>query len=382
MNRIPVAGPSITDLELAYVADAARNGWYEEAGTFLTKFEAAFALHTKRRHAVALPSCTSALHLALAAIGVGTGDEVIVPDCTWIASAAPIQYVGGSAVLADIDRRTWCLSPESFEDAITPATKAVIVVDLYGHMPDWDRIVEIADRYGIVVIEDAAEAIGSTYRGRPAGSFGAFSTFSFHGSKTLTTGEGGMLVCDDDKLFARVQKLRDHGRIPGDVMFFNDEVAFKYKMSPIQAALGLAQLERLDELVAIKRQIFGWYQQFLGHWNAVQLNPDFEQVHNSYWMSTTIVDPSLGLRKEKLIPALKARGVDVRPFFYPLSAIPAYSASHQAARARQLNRVAYEVSATGINLPSALRLNRQDVETVSNILKEVVGALGSRFVNP
>jgi perosamine synthetase len=349
--------------------------WYGNANDFHRRFEQAFAVHCGRRHAVSLPSATSGLHLALAALGIGAGDEVIVPDATWIASVAPVRYVGAEPVFVDIDLASWSLSPEAFEAAITPRTKAAIVVDLYGSMPDWDLLAAIAQRHGVVLIEDAAEAIGSTWRGRPAGSFGAMAVFSFHGSKTLTTGEGGMLVLDDDLLLARILQLRDHGRAPGDVMFFNEEVGFKYKMSSMQAALGLAQLERLDELVDAKRRIFGWYREALRGWNDGTLNPDIEGLHNSYWMTTVVLQPDLGIRKEALIPLLKQRGIDVRPFFYPLSAIPAFRDTPAAILARQRNPNAYAVTPFGINLPSALALDQDDVERVCAELKDTVQSL-------
>src|SRR5262249_26716 len=183
---------------------------------------------------------TSAIDVAVAALEVRAGDEVIVPDLTWIASAAPISYVGASPIFADVDSTTWCLSAESFAETITPRTKAVIPVDLYGGMPDMEAIRAVARQFGIAVIEDAAEAIGSEFRGRRAGRVGDIGVFSFHGSKTLTTGEGGMLVTNDDAVHARVLALRDHGRPPGDRAFWNTEVAYKYKMSALQAALGLA----------------------------------------------------------------------------------------------------------------------------------------------
>lgn len=367
MKAIPVAGPSITQKEIDYVTDAVTSAWYGSANKYHGRFEEAFASHCGRKHAVSLPSCTAGLHLALLALGVGPGDEVIVPDATWIASVAPVRYVGATPVFVDIDRDSWCLSPAAFEAAITKRTKAAVVVDLYGSMPDWDALNAIAEARGVALIEDAAEAIGSRWRERPAGSFGTLSAFSFHGSKTLTTGEGGMLVLDDDAILARVLQLRDHGRAPGDTMFFNEEVGWKYKMSSMQAALGLAQLERVDELVARKREIFSWYREALQGWNGVSLNPDVEGLHNSYWMSTIVLDTRLGITKEELIPRLKAEGVDARPFFYPLSAIPAFRDTPQAKVARA-NRIAYEVSASGINLPSALSLTKEDVQQVVAVL--------------
>ena len=376
MKRIPISGPSITAKEIAYVTQAVTEAWYDRANEFPLKFEAAFAEHCHRKHAVALPSATSALHLALMALNIGAGDEVIVPDLTWIASTAPVRYVGATPVFADIDARSWCLSPEAFEAAITPKTRAAIVVDLYGHMPDWDKLEQIAAKHGIVLIEDAAEAIGSTWRGRRAGSFGALSAFSFHGSKTLTTGEGGMLLLDDSALLARVLQLRDHGRAPGDTMFFNEEVGWKYKMSALQAALGLAQLERVDALVAGKRQVFGWYREELSDWNSLTLNPDIEGLHNSYWMSTIVFDADLGMTKEQLIPMMRERGVDTRPFFYPLSAIPAFRDTPEAVQARSRNHNAYAISPYGINLPSALNLTRDDVHQVVHALRRSLASAG------
>jgi perosamine synthetase len=378
MTRIPIAGPSITQKEIDYVADAVRTAWYSNANAFHHRFERAFAAHCGRRHAVSLPSCTSGLHLALLALGVGPGDEVILPDATWIASAAPVCYVGATPVFADIDSRTWGLSPQSFAAVITPKTKAAIVVDLYGSMPDWDELAAIADRHGIPLIEDAAEAVGSRWRDRPAGSFGTMSAFSFHGSKTLTTGEGGMLVLDDDALLDRVLRLRDHGRAPGDTMFLNEEVGWKYKMSSMQAALGLAQLERLDELVDGKRRVFGWYREMLGGWNEGSLNPDVAGLYNSYWMSTVVLDSRLGITKEVLISALKNAGIDTRPFFSPLSSIPAFQNAEQAKKAQARNCVAYGLTPFGINLPSALDLSREDVKLVCETLRETVRVLVRR----
>jgi perosamine synthetase len=230
MTRIPVAGPWITQLEADYVADALANAWYGNANMYHERFERAFSSYVGVPHAMALPSCTSGLHLALAAMGVGHGDEVIVPEITWIATAAPINYVGATPVFVDVDATTWCMDPDSLEAAITPRTKAIITVDLYGNMADYDRILAIAKRHNLRVIEDAAEAAGARYHEGRAGSFGDVGVFSFHGSKTLTTGEGGMLVTKNKELFDRANFLRDHGRAPGDFSFENSEVAFKYKM--------------------------------------------------------------------------------------------------------------------------------------------------------
>lgn len=372
MERLLVSGPSITQREIDYVTDAVTRAWYGNANIYHERFEPAFAAYVGRRYAISLPSCTAAIHLALAALGVGPGDEVIVPEATWIASSAPISYVGATPIFADIDERTWCLSPQAFEDCVTPRTRAVIPVDLYGNIPDMDAILEVAKRHGIAVIEDAAEAIGSEYKGRRAGSFGDASVFSFHGSKTLTTGEGGMLLTDDDDLRARALFLRDHGRKPGDKMFFNYEVAFKYKMSSMQAALGLAQLERIDELLAQKRRIFGWYEENLRDEKGVGLNYSAPESSNIYWMVTAVLDPALGLKKEELMRIMDEQNIDCRPFFFPLSSIPAYRDSEEARVARARNHTAYRVTPYGINLPSGLNLTESDVVRVCAALKTAV----------
>ncbi len=369
---IPVAGPWITRKEIDAVTEAVSRGWYSNSNEYQNRFETAFARHAGSRFAVSLPSCTSAIHLALAAWGIGPGDEVIVPDLTWIATSAPVSYVGAQAVFADVDPKSWCLAPESFESLITPRTKAVIPVDVYGHVFAADRIVPIARKHGIRVIEDAAEAIGAESTGRKAGSLGDAGVFSFHGSKTLTTGEGGMLVTDDASLHERVLRLRDHGRAPGDRMFRNLEVGFKYKMSAMQAALGLAQLERLEELVARKREIFGWYREELMGVEEITLNAEAPSTRNSYWMVTAVWDERLGLSKEEMMRQLFDKHIDSRPFFHPLSSLPAYETDSEACRARIRNKISYKISPYGVNLPSPLNLTREQVRYVCSTMKEIV----------
>jgi perosamine synthetase len=369
-DRIPVAGPWITQKEIDYVTDAVTNAWYDKANLYHGKFEQTFANYVGRKYAISLPSCTSGLHLALLALGVGIGDEVIVPDVTWIATSAPISYVGATPVFADIDPHSWCIDANSFASCITPQTKAVILVDLYGNMPDMTAIYRIAQANNIAIIEDAAEAIGSEYQGAKAGSFGIISTFSFHGSKTLTTGEGGMLVTDRDNIYERCLFLRDHGRDPQSKMFWNTEVGYKYKMSSMQAALGLAQLERIEELIDRKRQIFSWYQQALTGFAGVTLNYEAAEIKNTYWMVTAILDQKFGLTKEQMIYALKDYQIDARPFFYPLSVLPAYALISD--KYRQANHVSYQVSPWGINLPSALNLTQTDVNRSVDALVKIL----------
>jgi len=364
MKNIPVSGPSITSKEINYVTDAVTNCWYGNANMYNDRFERAFAEYLGVKYAISLPSCTSAIHLSLLAAGVGQGDEVIVPDVTWIASAAPVTYVGASPVFADINEKTWCLSAESFESLITERTKAVIPVDLYGNMPEMDKIKEIAKKYDIFVVEDAAEAIGSEYKGKKAGRWGDAGVFSFHGSKTMTTGEGGMLVTDNEEVYKRCLFLRDHGRKPGDVMFFNEEVAYKYKMTSMQAALGLAQLERIDELVDKKREIFGWYHEELGNIDGITLNHESPHTKNTYWMVTVVPDKKFGVEKRELMNLMGEKGISTRPFFHPLSSIPAYEALAEAQNAQKRNTISYNISPLGINLPCGMSVKRDDVKYV------------------
>jgi len=372
-DRIPIAGPSITQREIDYATDAATNGWYARAGEYPRRFEEAFANYIGVKHAVSLPSCTSGLHLALAALGIGPGDEVIVPDLTWIASAAPISYVGATPVFADMDENTWCLCAESVRACITENTKAILPVDLYGGVPDYTALQAIADEHGLKIIEDAAEAIGSEFDGRKAGALGDVAAFSFHGSKTFTTGEGGMLVTDDDELHARVMQLRDHGREPGDIQFKNTEVAFKYKMPPVAAAIGLAQVERAEELVARKREIFEWYREELAGVEGITLNHEPANTKNTFWMVTAVLDPMLEWPKEKLMAEFDAEGIDSRPMFHPLSSLPAYEGQAEAAVARKRNAVSYRLSPWGINLPSAMNLTREQVQRVTETLRRILG---------
>ncbi|MEQ1848337.1 MAG: DegT/DnrJ/EryC1/StrS family aminotransferase, partial [Nitrospira sp.] len=279
MSEIYMAGPWMTELEEQTVLDAVRNGWYgKEAYHYVELFETEFARYHQRNYALMTPNCTTAIHLLLAGLGVEEKDEVIAPECTWVGSVAGVTYQRAVTVFADIHPEHWCLTPESIERAITPQTKAVIVVDLYGNMPDWDGIKAVCDRHGIIMIEDAAEALGSRYNGIPAGKFGVGSVFSFHRTKTIATGEGGMLLLDDENLYQRCKFLRDHGRQPGT--YYNTEVTFKYMPFNVQAALGYAQFQRIEELVAKKRWIWKGFRERLAGVPDILLNPEPSHVIN------------------------------------------------------------------------------------------------------
>lgn len=370
MAEIYMAGPWVTELEEKIVLDAVRNGWYgKDAYHYVELFEGEFAKYHHRKHALMTPNCTTALHLLLAGLGIKDGDEVIAPECTWVGSVACVTYQRAITVFADIHPEHWCLTPESIERAITPQTKAVIVVDLYGNMPDWDGIKEVCDRRGVIMIEDAAEALGSSYKGVRAGKFGVGSVFSFHRTKTISTGEGGMLLLDDDDLYERCKFLRDHGRQPGT--YFNTEVTFKYMPFNVQAALGYAQFLRIEELVAKKRWIWQGFCERLAGIPDILLNPEPANVVNGVWATALVFGKSHGISRNDALAELPKLGLPARPFFYPLSSLPAFPGRENDGRVN--NPVAYDVSERGINLPCALNLTEQDLDLVSTGISRLLG---------
>ena len=370
-DRIPVAGPSVTDLEVRYVADAAANDWYGAAGQSVSLFESEFARYLDVKHAAAVPHGTSALHLAMHALGLGPGDEVIVPEATWVASAAPIVYLGATPVFADIDRDTWCMDPASLERCITSRTRAIVTVDLYGSIPDMSAIGAVAN--GIPIIEDAAQAVGATWHSAPAGTLGDIGVFSFHGTKTITTGEGGMLVTNRNDVFERVSAMRDHGRTGSNHRYFTtDEIGFKYRMSSLQAAFGRAQLARIDELLDKKKRIFGWYAERLASLPGVRLNCERPEVTNTFWMVTAVVDRAYGLSTTEIMHYFDQHSIDTRPFLPPLSSLAAFSDYDTVFGAAERNSAAYEIAARSINLPSALMLHEAQVDRVCSCLRELL----------
>ncbi len=365
--RILYTKPSITDLETHYAADAAAHGWGERCYEYLNRFEKGFAAHLGAKHAIATSSCTGALHLGMAGLGIGEGDEVILADTNWIASAAPIVHLGATPVFVDILPDSWCLDPVQVERAITPRTKAILAVHLYGNVCDLDALLDIGRRHGLPVIEDAAEAIGSQHRGRRAGSIGAFGAFSFHGTKTLTTGEGGMFVTSDDALFERVLTLSNHGRARGQArQFWPDAVGFKYKMSNVQAAIGCAQLERIESLIRRKREILSIYRSHLTDLPGVTMNPEPAVGINGAWMPTAVFAPETGVTRERLQAAFAAENVDARVFFWPLSGLPMF-------KPRRENRHAWDIPGRAINLPSYHDLGEEEMARVCGVIREIRG---------
>jgi perosamine synthetase len=367
MARIHYAKPSITELEIRYATDAAANGWGEHCYDYIQRFESAFKLHVGVEHAIATSSATGALHMGLAALGVGPGDEVILGDINWIASAAPVTYLGATPVLVDVLADTWCLDPVQVEAAITARTKAIMAVHLYGNVCDMDALLQLGARHGIAVVEDAAEAIGSSWRQRRAGSMGAFGVFSFHGTKTVTTGEGGMLVTSDAVLYDKMLTLANHGRKQGQVrQFWPDVIGFKYKMSNLQAAVGCAQMERVGDLIAGKRRVFDYYASRLRA-RAVQMNPEARHTVNGYWMPTVVVDRSAAFDRDALLADMKRNDIDGRVFFWPLSQLPPFAQRRQ-------NSVAYGLSRRAVNLPSYHDLSEQEMDRVIDCLNRHIPA--------
>ncbi len=365
-NRIPYTKPSITELEVRYASDAAEFGWGEKCYEYIVRFEKLFSKHLGVEHAIATSSCTGALHLGMAGLGIGPGDEVILADVNWIATAAPIMHLGATPILVDILPETWCIDPESVRKAITPKTKAIVAVHLYGNLCEMSALQAIADEYELFLIEDSAEAIGSTYGSSRAGSIGAFGAFSFHGTKTITTGEGGMFTTNSSDLFERVLTLSNHGRSRSQTkQFWPDQIGFKFKMSNIEAAIGCAQIERIEELLSEKKNIFETYAAELNGYNVL-INPHATSVASpGYWM-VNVVFPKQSMNletREYLINDLREIGADARVFFWPLSSLGLFSTQTPTP-------VSYDISSRSLNLPSAFGITREEIKSVCQIVKK------------
>lgn len=365
MKKIYYTKPSITDLEVEYATDAAKNGWGEKCYEYIYKFEDLFKKHLDVNYAIATSSCTGAMHMGLSALDLSYGDEVILADINWIASAAPITYLGAKPIFVDILPDTWCIDPSKIEAAITKKTKAIIAVHLYGNLCEMDAIMRIAKKHNLYVIEDAAEAIGSIYKGKKAGGIGDFGVFSFHGTKTITTGEGGMFVTNNTDLYEKVNILNSHGRNPKNPkQFWAETIGFKYKISNIQAAIGCAQMERIDELIGKKSEIFFEYHRLLSQIEGLTMNPIPEESNTQYgyWMPTVIFDKKLNYHRKKLLEKFKENNIDGRVFFYPLSSLPMFEEKRE-------NSISYDIFERGINLPSYHDLHNYEIQSIADIIK-------------
>ncbi len=362
IQNIPINKPSITELEISLVNDAVKNGWGNKCYEYISQFEKDFTKYQGSEYALATSSCTGAIHLSLMAMGLKEGDEVIVPDITWIASVEPVLYIGAKPVFVDVMKDTWCIDPAKIEASITAKTKGIIVVHLYGNLVEMDAIKTIAQKHSLWILEDAAEGLGSEYKGQKAGSIGDIGVFSFHGTKTMTTGEGGILVTNNEIYIERARILNDHGRNPKiGKTFWMEEYGYKYKMSNLQAALGCAQISRMDELVEKKRLIFSWYKELLKDVKG-QLNPEATHTKNSYWLPTIILSEEYNFEREAFFVFSKKNNIDSRPFFYPLSSLPMFTKI-------DTNIVSYTIYERGINLPSFHDITYEQVERVCLILK-------------
>lgn len=361
-QRIHYTKPSITELEVGYATDATRNGWGERCYEYIARFENAFKSHLGVQYAIATSSCTGALHMGLAALGIGSGDEVIMADTNWIATAAPITQLGAKPVFVDILPDSWCIDPASAKAAITPRTRAIIAVHLYGNLCEMDRLLAIGQKHGIPVIEDSAEAIGSVYHSKRAGSMGKFGSFSFHGTKTLTTGEGGMFVTNDADLYEKVLTLSNHGRARGQTkQFWPDMVGFKYKMSNVQAAIGYGQMERIEELIARKKEILAYYRERLSGLPGVKMNPEPSGIVNGAWMPTAVFDKKTGISREALQAVFAAENIDARVFFHPLSSLPMFEEQPS-------NRLAWDIPRRAINLPSFHDMTNEEQDRIVGVV--------------
>lgn len=368
-KTILTAGPSISRKEISYVLDAVSNGWNEHAFDYMNKFEKAFAKYIGVKHAISTAGGTCSLHLALATLEIGPGDEVILPEITYFACSDVVMLLGAKPVFVDVLPDTWCIDPEAVKRAVTKKTKAIMPVDIYGNPHEVDAIRAIAKEYGLYVVEDACPAVGTEYKATKMGSKADFAAYSFQGAKIMVTGVGGMLVTDDTNLYEKALHLNDHGEAKGykgfTRKFWQTDIGYEFWMSNLQSALGLAQLERIDKFVSKKRQIFDWYYQKLGQVEGISLNKERPGTKSNRWMSSIILDKSFGLERDEFRHKLKRKKIDTRPFFYPISMFPMYK--------EQDTPVSHHISKRGINLPSGLQLTHREVDYIATTILDVLG---------
>lgn len=354
--------PVIGQPEWELLEDCIKTGWISSLGKYIPKFERSFAKFCGCSHAAAVMNGTAALHLALMALEIEKGDEVIVPALTYVATANSVAYAGAKVVLADVSNDTWTIDPDTLSDAITPRTKAILAVHLYGHPCNMDPILEIAHDRGIKVIEDAAEAHGSKYKGKRVGPLADVGCFSFYGNKVITTGEGGMVVTNDSDIDARIRLLRDHSMDPYS-RYYHAEIGYNYRMTNMQAAVGCAQMKRIAGLISAKRKVAKMYARRLRDIEGITLPPEAEWAWNIYWLYTIVLDDSFGLSSEALAKRLEAAGVDTRRVFIPMHSLPMYST-------RKRFPVSERVSQNGLSLPSSPTLPEDDIDYICDVIRE------------
>jgi perosamine synthetase len=363
----PVSQPAIGEKEIAYVTDAVRSGWVSSIGRYIEEFEKSFAGFCGSKFALAVSNGTTALHLALVSAGIKTDDEVIIPDLTFVATANAVTYTGARVVPVDIDSNTLCIDIGALESAITPRTRAIIPVHLYGHAAKMDTLMSVARQHRLIVIEDAAEAHGAEYKGRRVGSIGDCGVFSFYGNKVITSGEGGMITTDNADLYSKAKLLRDHAMSP-QKRYWHTEIGFNYRMTNLQAALGVAQMERIHEFLEKRKLIMQWYRKFIGSEPELRLNYEEPDTKNVYWMICLEIAGLSDSQRSVLMSRLREVGVDTRPYFYPISDMPMYQ--------RADTPVAHAISQRGINLPSYTDLTESDVEQICQSTKSVLQDMG------
>lgn len=367
---IPMAVPVLGNEELQNVTEAIRSGWISSLGSFVHDFESRFAKFCGVRYAVAVSSGTTALHLALAVVGIGPGDQVILPSITHISAINAVTYQGGTPVLVDCEPDTWCIDVESVRRSINDRTKAIVAVHLYGQMADMGVLVELADRYGIPVIEDAAQAHGASLSGKKAGSLGHIGCFSFYSNKIITTGEGGMLTTDDDLVAEKAAKLRDQA-YEKSRRFMHRELGYNYRMTNMQAAVGVAQMGRIREFIEHRRLIAARYRKHFAGGSGLMLPVERECSEHVHWVYAMVVDrDEFGMSRDQLAISLRERGIDSRPFFYPAHMQPLYAERFRG----QSFPVSEWLAADGINLPAGNDLQLEEVDYIA----EAVLSLGKR----
>ena len=358
--KIPLYKPSLSGNERKYVNECLESTWISSKGKFVPIFEEKFAEYVGARYAASVCNGTVALHAALLALGIVPGDEVIVPTLTYVASVNAIAYTGATPVFVDSLPDTLQMDPEDVRRKLTPKTKALLVVHLYGHPCDMDALIGIARDHNLFVVEDCAEAIGTRYKGRHAGTFGDVATFSFFGNKTITTGEGGMVVTNDASLYNKIGRLKGQGLMPGRE-YWHDIIGYNYRMTNICAAIGLAQMERIDEIIEKKRRIAMWYRDALKGIKGIRFFDEIGDVVNSFWMCSVIL--ATAQQRDKVRKVLTDAGVETRPFFHPVHTMPMYRVDGQ------IFPIAESFALRGINLPSYPALTNADAFDVIHIIE-------------
>ena len=373
-KKITSAGPSITRAEIDLVTEAIQEGWGDKMNWYIDQFVSEFSAYVGVKYCLPTAHCTDAIHLAMLALDIGPGDEVIVPDLTWVASVSPVMYVGATPIFVDVDPISLCITAESIERSITSKTKAVVVVDLLGNMPEWREILGLCQKHGIRIIEDAAEGLGATYKGKQAGSFGEISLFSFNATKLIMSGQGGAFCTDDYSLFMKAKLHAHHGinkELTGKY-YWSNVLGYNYNWTNLQAALALAQLRRIDELIEYKQWLFHEYEKHLGEIEGIQLSAAKKNVNPTYWISVAIVDASYGIDKEELGRRFSEYGIDMRPLFYPVSEMPPFKPYIVGVNIEKVNPVSYGLSRYGVCLPNGNNLSTDDVEHVCETFKKII----------